>query len=166
MKIHAPCISSGAEDINGRGYRFFTVQGRKEPSFFSTKNPAPLGDEEERMRPAANDSWIYLSMAPLSLVLRESKGDHEVEKCLGEGRWHSHWVCEQGEMPPESTRAEHGLEKGSHLTMTGSWARNTGKSVTGVMLTNTPLFADELWILKDMLQQNIQIFHSRSKVVG
>ncbi len=61
----------GAEDINGRGYRFFTVQGRKEPSFFSTKNPAPLGDEEERMRPAANDSWIYLSMASLSGAERE-----------------------------------------------------------------------------------------------
>ncbi len=71
MKIRAPCISSGAKDINGRVYRFFTVQGRKEPSFFSTKNPAPLGDEEERMRPAAIDSWIYLSMASLSGAERE-----------------------------------------------------------------------------------------------
>ncbi len=67
---------------------------------------------------------------------------------------------------PESTRAEHGLEKGPHLTMAGSWVRNTGESVTGVMLTNNPLSTGELWLLKDMLQQNVQTFHSRGKVVG
>ncbi len=53
---------------------------------------------------------------------------------------------------PEFTRADHGLEKGPHLTMAGSWVCNTGESVTGVALTNTTLSTGELWLLKDMLQ--------------
>ncbi len=43
------------------------MQGRSEPSFFPTKkNPAPAGEEEGRMSPAARESEIYFSMASLS----------------------------------------------------------------------------------------------------
>ncbi len=43
------------------------MQGRREPSFFPTKkNPAPAGEEEGRMSPAARESEIYFSMASLS----------------------------------------------------------------------------------------------------
>ena len=48
------------------------MQGRSVLSFFSTKKkPAPAGDEEGRMMPAARPSLIYVSIAPLSGTDRE-----------------------------------------------------------------------------------------------
>ncbi len=49
------------------------MQGRREPSLFTKKNPAPAGEEEGRMRSAFKDSLIYLSMASLSGPDREYK---------------------------------------------------------------------------------------------
>ena len=50
------------------------MQGLRDPSFFPTKkNPAPAGDEEERMIPAARDSLRYFSMTSVSGLDRENR---------------------------------------------------------------------------------------------
>ena len=71
-KTTAPWRGTKAELMRGKGYLFFTVmlfrprssiQGHSERSFLLTKkNPAPTGDEDGRMIPAARDSPIYSSM--------------------------------------------------------------------------------------------------------
>ena len=50
------------------------MQGLRLPSFFPTKkNPAPAGDDEGRMSPAAKLSPMYLSIARRSGAEREKR---------------------------------------------------------------------------------------------
>lgn len=48
----------------------------KEPSFWTKKNPAPTGEEEERISPAANDSVTYLSITSIAKRRLVSGGPH------------------------------------------------------------------------------------------
>lgn len=51
------------------------MQERSDLSFFSTKkNPAPAGDEEGQMMPAANKLLMYFSMALVSGADKEKPG--------------------------------------------------------------------------------------------
>ena len=48
------------------------MQGRRDLSFFPTKkNPAPAGNDDGRLIPAAKESLIYLSIALVSGADRE-----------------------------------------------------------------------------------------------
>ncbi len=74
--------------MSGRGYLFFTVMsfkplksihGRRVPSFLPTKkNPAPRGDEEGRIIPAASELLMYSSIATrsgLEMLYRRLRGN-------------------------------------------------------------------------------------------
>ncbi len=73
MKMVAPWGSSEADVRSGDGYLFLTVMLLRplksmhlcsDLSFFSTKTkPAPSGEEDGRIIPAARDSEIYFSIA-------------------------------------------------------------------------------------------------------
>lgn len=75
MKMVAPCKSSKAEEMSGKGYLFLTVMlfsprkfthGRRALSFFSTKeNPVPPGEDEGLIMPD-RDLLMYLLMASRS----------------------------------------------------------------------------------------------------
>lgn len=70
------------------------MQARSDLSFFSTKkNPAPTGDEEGRIMPAAKESEMYVSIASRSgcemlykrLVGNGAPGSNSIAKSYG--RW-------------------------------------------------------------------------------
>lgn len=42
------------------------MHGLKVLSLATKKKPAPTGEEDGQIRPAANESWIYFSIASLS----------------------------------------------------------------------------------------------------
>lgn len=72
----APLRGAKAELMSGMGYLCFTVillspqssmHSLSDPSYLSTKKePAPTGEAEGLIIPAARESWMYLSIASCS----------------------------------------------------------------------------------------------------
>jgi hypothetical protein len=70
-----PWRGAKADLMSGKGYLFFTVKsfspqksthGLSDLSFFTKKNPAPTGEEDGVISPAARESWMYFSIASYS----------------------------------------------------------------------------------------------------
>lgn len=74
------------------------MHGLRVLSFLSIKKkPAPAGDEEGLMIPAAIDSLTYFSMASLSQAEKGSRCDPAVGMYPAEGQWHNHIGGEEEE---------------------------------------------------------------------
>lgn len=80
----APYNSLKAEAISGRGYLFLVVilfnpqksiQGQSDLSFLSTKkNPAPAGEEDNLMIPAASKGLSIASLSGTDREYRQPQG--------------------------------------------------------------------------------------------